>query len=109
MENAEKLLSAAESAMHSGHSPTEMSILISSEGRIRMVADSDWPLDSLQTLHGAKTAYRLSHSDQKVRIDGREGSRTCQFETKDMRHAARMLLSGAPNYSLLAGHSSARA
>lgn len=95
--------------MQSGHSPTEMSILISSEGRIRMVADSDWPLDSLQAFHGAKTAYRLTNHDQKVRIDGREGSRTCQFETQDMRRAARILLSGVPNYSLLAGHSSARA
>lgn len=108
MENAEKLLSAAESAMHSGHSPSDMSILISSEGRIRMVADSDWPLESLQSFHGAKTAYRLSHREQKVRIDGREGSRTCQFETQDARCAARSLLSGMPNYSV-AGHLCARA
>ncbi len=102
VENAGKLLSAAESAMHAGHVPSDMTILISPEGRIRMVADSDWPLDSLKTYHGAQTAYRVSHQDERVRIDGREGARTCRFESEDTRRVARMLLSNRPNYSVLA-------
>ena len=48
MDNAVEILDAAESAVRSGQAPSDMTILITQEGGIRMVADSDWPLDSLQ-------------------------------------------------------------
>ena len=90
-----QILDAAESALQSGQTPTDMTILISAEGGIHMVADSDWPLDSLQSHHGAKMAYRVSQNASHVRVEGREQSRTCVFETMKPERAARILLGGA--------------
>ena len=78
--------------LRSGHTPSDMTILITAEGGIRMVADSDWPLDSLQAHHGARMAYRVSQSASIVRVEGRAGSRTCLFETAKPERAARLLL-----------------
>ena len=75
-----QILNAAESAAGSGHSPSDMTILMTPQG-IRMIAGSDWPLESLQLHHGAEMAYRVSQSAVIVRVEGRAGSRTCLFET----------------------------
>lgn len=91
-----QILDAAESAARSGQAPSDMTILITQEGGIRMVADSDWPLDSLQAHHGAKMAYRVSESASVVRVEGRAGSRTCLFETAKPERAARLLLNSTP-------------
>jgi len=88
-------MDAAETALRNGHEPSEMTILIGPEG-IRMVADSDWPLDSLQAFHGAGMAYRVSQRASMVRVEGRAGSRTCLFETAKPVQAARLLLNRAP-------------
>ena len=96
-----QLLEAAESAVQSGHAPTDMTILITPEGGIRMVADSDWPLESLEAHHGARMAYRVSQSAAHVRVEGRAGSRTCLFETAKPERAARLLLQSVPaNYQI---------
>ena len=98
LDNAAKILDAAESAVQSGNTPSDMTILITAEGGIRMVADSDWPLDTLQLHHGAKMAYRVSQNASHVRVEGREQSRTCVFETVKPERAARLLLNSTPNY-----------
>ena len=87
-EQAESILSAAESA----GSPSNMTILIGQDGHIKMFADSDWPLDSLSWHHGAKTAYRVSEQSGSVRVEGREGSRTCLMESSKPAQIARFLL-----------------
>ena len=92
LDNAVQLLNAAESAVQSGHTPSDMTVLITPEGGIRLLTDSDWPLDSLQAEHGAKMAYRVSERDSIVRVEGRAGSRTCLFETARPERAARLLL-----------------
>jgi hypothetical protein len=98
LDNAAQILEAAEGAVQSGHTPTDMTILITAEGQIRMVADSDWPLDSLQLHHGAKMAYRVSQSASVVRVEGRADSRTCLFETVKPERAARLLLNSSSSY-----------
>jgi hypothetical protein len=92
---------AAESASEAGNSPTDMAILISSQGSIRMVANSDWPLESLKAYHGSQTAYRVSKQNDKVRLDGREDGRTVTFESENPKTAARLILGGYPTYSFL--------
>ena len=82
VENAVRILEAAESAVESGHTPSDVTILIGPEGSLRMVADSDWPLDSLQSFHGSNMAYRVSQRASMVRVEGRAGSRTCLFPPK---------------------------
>ena len=82
------ILIAAESA----GSGSNMTILINQEGAIHMIADSDWPLDSLTWHHGAKTAYRVSEQSGSVRVEGREGMRTCVMESAKPMQVARFLL-----------------
>jgi len=96
IDNAVEILNAAESAIESGHTPSDMTILIMPEGGIRMVADSDWPLESLQMHHGARMAYRVGQSASIVRVEGRAGNRTCLFETAKPERAARLLLQRTP-------------
>ncbi|HTB14972.1 MAG TPA: hypothetical protein VK752_25550 [Bryobacteraceae bacterium] len=87
-EQAQNILEAAESA----GSPTHMTILIADDGHIKMFADSDWPLDSLTWHHGAKTAYRVTEQSGSVRVEAREGQRTCVLESKSQMQIARFLL-----------------
>jgi len=100
VDNAVRIFEAAEGSVESGHTPSDMTILISPEGGIRMVADSDWPLDSLQSYHGSKMAYRVSQHASMVRVEGRAGSRTCLFETPKPEWAARFLLNRMPSYRM---------
>jgi hypothetical protein len=96
VDNAMQILNAAESAAESGHPSSEMTILMTPQG-IRMIVDSDWPLESLQLHHGAEMAYRVSQSAIIVRVEGRAGSRTCLFETAKPEQAARVLLHATPS------------
>ncbi len=89
-QHAQNILDAAESAgSYSG--VTRMTILLGPNG-IHMIADSDWPLDSLLSHHGAETAYRVTDHRGSVRVEGRESSRSCIFESVSPAQTARLLL-----------------
>jgi hypothetical protein len=103
MENANSIFDAAETAMTAGHVPTDMTIVIGQEGGIRLIAESDWPLDNLQAHLGAEMVYRIRQQDNSLRLEGRAGSRTCLFETAKLNEAARRLLAGRPQYELMPG------
>jgi hypothetical protein len=64
-----------------------------------MLADSDWPLESLQAHRGAKMVYRVSQSATIVRVEGRAGSRTCLFESPKPEWVARLLLNHTPGFA----------
>jgi len=81
-EYAEQILSAAESAATHGEASPEMTILIGQEGGIHMLADCDWPLESLAVHHGARAAYRVSQRCGEVRVEGCESGRTCVLTTQ---------------------------
>jgi hypothetical protein len=87
-DQAANILEAAESAGACSH----MTILIGPQGAIHMIADSDWPLDSLARHHGAKTAYRVSESSGSIRVEAREGLRTCLMKSAKPSQIARFLL-----------------
>jgi hypothetical protein len=65
-----------------GRASTEMTVLISHDGAIELCADSDWPLESLARERGARSAYRVSSRNGGVRVEGREGLRTCILESR---------------------------
>lgn len=94
-ERAREILDAAESASRQGQACSEMTILIGPEGHIRMVADSDWPLDSLVRHHGAQSAYRVSERTGSLRVEGRDGVRRCLLESVAPARVARLLLGSA--------------
>ncbi len=91
-EQAQSILDAAESAASRGETCSEMTILIGQDGGIHMLADSDWPLDSLALHHGARSAYRVTGNKGSVRVEAREGARVCVLETRNPAHTARLLL-----------------
>ena len=92
LQDAANLMDAAQSAVRCGAAPSHLTILLGCEGGLRMIADSDWPLDSLQAHHGASTVYRVSQETDRVRIEGREGFSTCVLETPSPARAAEMIL-----------------
>jgi hypothetical protein len=110
MDNAAKILEAAECAAASGLTTSEWTILIGARGGISLVADSDWSLDSLQLDRGAEMAYRVSRQADRVRLEGRAGDQRCQIETVQHGKAARRLLEGllggVPQYVLVGPASS---
>ncbi len=71
-----------------------MTILVGRDG-IRMIADSEWPLDSLLWHHGADRAYRVTERRGSIRVEGREGSRRCLLESNSPARTARALLNRA--------------
>lgn len=96
VDTAVEILEAAENVIRAGQAPTPLTFLIGVEGGIRIVADSDWPLDSLQREHGARMAYRITPEKGRLSVDGREGSRTCHLEADPPARTARMLLNARP-------------
>ena len=98
--NAVEILAAAENTMNAGSTPSDLTILISAEGGIHMVADSDWPLESLRQYHGSSAAYRVHPLEDRVRVEGRTGSQTCVCETEKPECAARFLLNSVPGYRM---------
>ena len=105
VENAERILEVAESAGAAGYAVPEWTILFTPRGGIQMVADSDWPLESLQADRGARMAFRVSRQRGKVRVEGRAGARTCLFEAGKPNGAARLLPAAVAAYPLLTGES----
>lgn len=95
-QQAQDLLDAATAAASRGERCTEMTILIGTDGGIRMCADSDWPLDSLAREHGARAAYRITGRDGAVRVegraDGKDGLQRCLLQSDSTARVARLLL-----------------
>lgn len=90
-EQAQQLFDSAQAAADPD-APSNTAILITRDGALRLVSDSDWPLDSLAMHHGAATAYRITAHRGQVRVEGREGSRRCMLESQSPARTARMML-----------------
>ena len=90
LQDAEGILETAQAAA----SHSDFTILISPEGTIHMLADSDWPLASLAQHHGSRTLYRVSRNSGRVSVEGRSGNQTCRLETESCQSVARRLLAG---------------
>lgn len=91
-EHMQQIFDSAVAASQAGGSPSQMTILIGDDDRISMVADSDWPLDSLARERGAKSAYRVTGAGGSIRVEGRQGLRRCVMESEDPARTARLLL-----------------
>ena len=80
-EHALQILEAAESASAHGQACSEMTILVGADGQMTLLADSDWPLDSLAWHHGARAVYRVNERQGSLRVEAREGARRCVIES----------------------------
>jgi hypothetical protein len=95
LEDAEAILNAAETAATAAPNPANVTILITPEGGIHMLAESDWPLASLEAHHGARTLYRVSQTRGRTTVEGRSGNQRCHLETEQPQAVARRLLAGS--------------
>jgi len=103
VQNALDILESAKASQRIGHTPSEVTILIGAEGGIRIVSDSDWPLDSLAAHHGASMAYRVTPETAGVRVEGRAAGQSCVLESqKPADQFKRLLLAPVPNLQLAA-------
>lgn len=95
LRNAGLILESAEAAACFGHRPAELSILLGPDGGIRIIADSDWPLDSLGSHHGARAAFRVRTRGDAVLVEGRCGAERCLIEKHLPALAGRVHRTGA--------------
>ena len=103
LDDAEEILKTAEAASGATQNPTNFTILIGREGHIHMLADSDWPLASLEAHHGTQTVYRVSRRNGGVAVEGRSGLRRCHLQAESPQLVARPLLAG-PTSCLARSH-----
>ena len=100
LQDAESILNAAQSAADATSNPTDFTILIGPEGGIHMLAESDWPLASLESHYGARTLYRVSQASGRITVEGRSGLARCRLQTENPQAVARRLLAGpVPHFS----------
>ncbi|MDQ2900212.1 MAG: hypothetical protein M3Y07_10470 [Acidobacteriota bacterium] len=98
LDQARHLWDVAGAAAASGAPDAAHTILIHPENGIRVVSDSDWPLDSLQAFHGARTAYRVTCSQGRTRVEGRTRGQSCVLVTDTAGAVARRMLIDRPAY-----------
>ena len=98
LENAQQIFEAAGSASQSGLAPSDISILIDGQGGVRMLADSDWPLASLEANYGCCMAYRVNQNAGRIRVEGRSGAQSCLLQTETPQVAVKRFLLDRPQY-----------
>lgn len=99
-ENAARIFEAAE-AIGDGGEATDLAILISETGTIRMISQaeqSDWPLAGLRAEHGATMAYRVTRNGSDVHLEGCADQRSCRLQAPTAV-TLKALLSFVPQYS----------
>ena len=102
VDNGAKIFEAAQNVMNSGESVSDYTIVMGAQGGVTMLADSDWPLDSLLREHGAGMAYRIKPGTDRVTVEGMDGSNRCHFEALSAREKARFVLNSFPiSYTLV--------
>ncbi len=89
LENAERIF---ETASQGEPASGDLAIVIGQDGNIRMLMDTDWPLDSLQAHHGAMAAYRVSRRGSRVRVEGKSRTGSCVLQSEPVSSVARRLL-----------------
>ena len=100
LDNAARILAGGQSAVQAGCSGSAWTVLITREGGIRMVADSDWPLESLARESGADMAYRVSVNGSRINVDGLSHGRRCALQSEPPAAAFRRLLPDRRQYQL---------
>jgi hypothetical protein len=100
-QHAANIFESAETALRAGQQLSDITIVIGREGGIRLIAESDWPLDTLQVHHGAQMVYRVRQQAETLSLEGRAGTRTCLFESKKLNGAARRLLAEDSQYQVV--------
>ncbi|MBL8175084.1 MAG: hypothetical protein JNK48_10465 [Bryobacterales bacterium] len=104
-DNAARIMEAAVAAAGTGYAVSQsMTVLIGREGGMHILPNNDWPLDRIAAERGARMAYRVSQTDDKVTVDGLHGLSKCLLEAEKPESAAKALLRDRPRYLLEDGY-----
>jgi hypothetical protein len=87
-----------ETARQGGPEDCDLAILVSGDGGIHMVAESDWGLEPLRVRHGATTAYRIARHGGRVRLEARSAGHLPVLRSDPRGHPARATIPDFPRY-----------
>ena len=100
LDNAASILQTAESTRQAGHDSSDWTIAYCQDGGLRMMANSDWPLDSLESHLGASMIFRVSESGGRLTVDGRAGGQAVRLQAERPSRAAKILLRDHRDYEI---------
>jgi hypothetical protein len=83
--DAASILETGLNVLSSGHEPSDLVILTGVDGQNQLLAECDWPLESLRLERGATCAYRVSSKLGTVVVEGAEYGRRCRLEQSAVR------------------------
>lgn len=89
LDQAERILNASDRA------PDGVSVLCDTAGRLTLVSDSTWPLESLRRERGACMAFRVHQRSARTVLEGRAFNRACLLTGTPPAETARRLLNPA--------------
>ncbi|MDZ4802254.1 MAG: hypothetical protein SGI92_29190 [Bryobacteraceae bacterium] len=80
--DAQSILRTGLDSVAAGMQPTEMVILTGVCGTaVHLLAECDWPLESVREDRGATSAYRITSRSRTVVVEGTQrGGRKCRLE-----------------------------
>ena len=85
LENAQRLMAAAEGARDAGAEAESLTVAIGRDGAIRMLENTDWPLDRVASFHTAVMVYRVEQQGRDIVLEGRAPGRTCVLRSEGKR------------------------
>jgi hypothetical protein len=97
-ENARRIFEVAKAGSVGGES-SDFALLIGADGGLHFVMESPFFLDG-ETVHGARSAYRVTRSGDGVRVEGRSGAKDCILEERTSPARTRQLLRDQPLYRI---------
>lgn len=80
LETAARILDGAKSAVQTGHYEPVWTVLTGGLCGVRMISDTDWPLESLRRENSADCAFRVTVTHRRVLVDGLSRTSRCHLE-----------------------------
>ena len=97
-ENAQRIFDVARSGQGSPQGENQaFALLIKPDGALHFVMESPFSIEAAAIHAGARTAYRVSRSQNGVRVEGRSAFGDCVLE---QRNPCRTLLPDLPLYRI---------
>lgn len=98
---AASIFQAADAVFQRGEHPTPITLLFDTHGSMRLICNSDWPLDRICQEHGASMAYQVAPDKEVLRLEGQCGERRIIYETGRKSEKIRRLLANHAEYALM--------
>ncbi len=96
LENAQRIFDVARNDRSGENS--DFALLVLPDGSLHMVMEAELNLDAVAAENGARMAYRVSRSQKAVRVSGRNGAGSCEFNES---RGCRELLRDRPLYLIV--------